>query len=112
MITGAFLLWQGRAQDGPALPPPPEKAAGAPMLLQTPPAATEKSREEKRFARADRDNDGKIRLPELLEPRRRLQPQRPAQPGRICIHRAQVSTQAQVRVLISRSMRSACRRRG
>jgi hypothetical protein len=71
MLSGAFLLWQGRAEDGPALPPAPEKAASAPMLLQNPPAATEKSKEQKRFDRADRNNDGKIGLPELLEPRRK-----------------------------------------
>jgi hypothetical protein len=39
------------------------------MMLQKPPAATEKSKEEKRFARADRNDDGKIVLAELLEPR-------------------------------------------
>ena len=71
MLTGAVLLWQGRAEDGPALPPPPEKAASAPMLLQNPPAATEKSKEQKRFDRADRDNDGRITLTELIEPRRK-----------------------------------------
>jgi hypothetical protein len=71
MITGAFLLWQGRAEDGPALPEAPDKPASAPMLLQKPPAASEKSREEKRFARADRDDDGRITLAELLEPRRK-----------------------------------------
>ncbi|MGN6156354.1 MAG: EF-hand domain-containing protein [Sphingomicrobium sp.] len=74
IIMGGFLLWQGRAEDSSALPPPPDKAAGPAMLFQKPaeaPAATAKSKEEKRFARADRDNDGKIVLGELLEPRRK-----------------------------------------
>ncbi len=74
MLSGAFLLWQGRAEDGPALPAPPEKPMAPAMLLEKPakpPAATPKSREEKRFARADRDDDGKIILAELLEPRRK-----------------------------------------
>jgi hypothetical protein len=74
MMTGAFLMWQGRAQDGPALPPAPAKAAHPAILADTPltaPVATEKSREEKRFDRADRDNDGKIVLRELLDPRRK-----------------------------------------
>ena len=35
------------------------------------PAAPAKSREEKRFARADKDDDGKITRAELLEPRRK-----------------------------------------
>ena len=74
MITGAFLLWQGHAEERSALPPAPEKAAAPAMLLQkpaSPPASTPKSREEKRFARADRDDDGKIVLAELLDPRRK-----------------------------------------
>jgi len=74
MITGAFMLWQGHAEDASALPPPPDRKPGPAMLLKAPakpPEATEKSREEKRFARADRDNDGKIMLAELLEPRRK-----------------------------------------
>jgi hypothetical protein len=74
MITGAFLLWQGRAEDGPKLPPPPQKSAGPAMVVQKPepaPEATPKSREQKRFDRADRDNDGKIVLAELLQPRQK-----------------------------------------
>ena len=74
MMTGAFLMWQGHAQDGPALPPAPAKAAGPSILAKKPlaaPEATEKTREEKRFDRADRDNDGKIVMSELLDPRRK-----------------------------------------
>ena len=74
MLSGAFLMWQGHAEDGQALPPAPEKTAGPAMLLHAPakaPAATPKSKEEQRFDRADRDNDGKITLAELLEPRRK-----------------------------------------
>ena len=43
------------------------------MVVQKPappPEATPKSREEKRFNRADRNDDGTIVLAELLEPRR------------------------------------------
>ncbi len=74
MITGAFLMWQGRAEDAPALPPPPDKPSVPSMIAkkpEVPPAATPKSREEKRFNRSDRDNDGKIVLEELLQPRRK-----------------------------------------
>ena len=74
MMTGAFLLWQGRAEEGPQLPPPPAKTS-APSVLAAAPAAppegSPKSREEKRFDRADRDNDGRIMMAELLEPRRK-----------------------------------------
>ncbi|QNM83564.1 histidine kinase [Sphingomonas sabuli] len=75
MLTGAFLLWQGRAQDPQDLPPaPPPQAAVPSMVDQQPlvaPEATPKSREQKRFDRADKDNDGKIVMTELLQPRRK-----------------------------------------
>jgi hypothetical protein len=74
MMTGAFLLWQGHAQDSPALPPPPAKTP-LPSIMHTgvleAPVASEKSREEKRFDRADKDKDGKIMLAELLQPRQK-----------------------------------------
>ncbi len=75
MLTGAFLLWQGRAEQGPALPaaPPPRAtsifATAKPAPLEAP-EASPKSREEKRFSRADKDKDGKIAKEELLGPRR------------------------------------------
>lgn len=76
MMTGAFLMWQGQAQEVSTLPPaPPAQAAGAPLV--GPPArfeapeATPKSREQKRFGRADKDDDGRITRVELLEPRRK-----------------------------------------
>jgi hypothetical protein len=74
LLTGAFLLWQGRAQDGPRLPAaPPPSAAATPLPLKVgdAPESTPKSREEKRFNRADRNDDGRIVLDELLEPRRK-----------------------------------------
>jgi hypothetical protein len=75
MMTGAFLLWQARGEDGPQLPaaPPPSLAARAPIAVQPAkaPEATPKSREEKRFARADKDDDGLIQAEELLAPRRK-----------------------------------------
>ena len=57
LVTGAFLLWQGRAQE-PSLPkaPPPRLAAATPVTLSpipNAPSADPKSKEEKRFARAD-----------------------------------------------------------
>ena len=76
LLTGAFLLWQGRAQS-PSFPaaPPPRLAASRPTLTLSPignaPAADAKSKEEKRFTRADKNEDGRITLAELVEPRRK-----------------------------------------
>ena len=74
-VTGAVLLWEGRAQE-PVSPeaPPPRLAAAAPMSLSpipNAPSADPKSKEEKRFARADKDENGRITLAELVEPRRK-----------------------------------------
>jgi hypothetical protein len=76
LMTGAFLIWQSRAEQGPGLPaaPPPRgfsaSLLGAPAPLQAP-EASPKSREEKRFSRADRNKDGKIESEELLGARRK-----------------------------------------
>jgi hypothetical protein len=75
MITGAFLLWQARGEQGAQLPeaPPPIAETRAPIAAPEAraPEATPRSREQKRFARADKDDDGVIRAEELLEPRRK-----------------------------------------
>jgi hypothetical protein len=74
MTFAAFLIWTARAENEPVLPPPPPKGAQPSVLAQKPesaPESTPKSREEKRFNRADRNDDGRIQLAELLEPRRK-----------------------------------------
>ena len=74
MMTGAFLLWQGRAEEGPQLPAAPSTSGPPRAPIAAParaPEATPKSREEKRFARADKDDDGLIQPEELLSPRRK-----------------------------------------
>jgi hypothetical protein len=76
MLTGAFLMWQGRAQDAPSLPPAPKARAAsvtviAPPIMLRAPEASPKSREEKRFSRADKDKDGRVEREELLAPRRK-----------------------------------------
>lgn len=76
LITGAFLLWQGRAEQSAQLPaaPPPRARPPAPIVAAPPPKAPEatpKSREEKRFWRADKDKNGLIQAEELLAPRRK-----------------------------------------
>ena len=74
LLTGAFLIWQSRAASGPGLPSaPPARAAalfGASQPLEAPEASA-KTREEKRFARYDKDKDGKVETMEYLAARRR-----------------------------------------
>jgi hypothetical protein len=74
LITGGVLALSGHAQE-PGFP-----AAPAPRLASTPtrlspipnaPEADPKSKEQKRFARADKNEDGRITLAELVEPRRK-----------------------------------------
>lgn len=75
LLTGAFLLWQSRAEQSSSLPPaPPPRGAGSALLSSQPleaPEASGKTREERRFSRADKDKDGKIEPEELLGPRRK-----------------------------------------
>src|SRR3954454_16631340 len=75
LLTGAFLIWQSRAERSPSLPSaPPPRAATPSMIAQEPleaPEASSKSREEKRFSRADKDKDGRIESDEVLGPRRK-----------------------------------------
>lgn len=73
LLTGAFLFWQSRAEEAPLLPaaPPPRAAGPSFVKLPGPPEASPKSREEKRFSRADKDKNGRIEREELLSPRRK-----------------------------------------
>lgn len=73
LIIGAVLLWQGKPDkaDAVPMPPPPNAAPAIVQPLPEPPEATPKSREEKRFSRADKDDDGRITLAELTDPRRK-----------------------------------------
>ena len=75
-MTGAFLLWQSRAEPGPGLPAAPQARTYNASLLTSgnplrAPEASPKSREEKRFSRADKNKDGKIEAEELLGARRK-----------------------------------------
>ena len=76
LLTGAFLLWQSHAQQNPSLPkaPAPRSASVPFMSASQPleaPEASAKSREERRFSRADKNKDGKIEAVEVLGPRQR-----------------------------------------
>lgn len=78
LVLASFFLWKSRASSHDPVPPAPVAAAAyAPAAASPaadpvlPPTASEKSREEKRFDRADKNKDGKVALAELLEPRRK-----------------------------------------
>ena len=74
LMTGAFFFWQSRAEEPPPLPDAPPARSADPRLLvklPDPPEASPKSREEKRFSRADKDKNGRIEREELLGPRRK-----------------------------------------
>jgi hypothetical protein len=79
LVTAGFFLWQSYAETHNPLPPPPgvapARSASLPRLSDAREAdaspAKERSKEEKRFNRADRDKDGRITLAEMLQPRRK-----------------------------------------
>ena len=76
LVTGAFLLWQGRVGDASILPAAPRARSGLPSMLSAnvvpqAPEATAKSREQKRFSRVDKDKDGRVEKEEVLGPRRK-----------------------------------------
>lgn len=81
LLTGAFLIWQSHAEKSSSLPPSPAAHGGKPLMLTDDasgdgedlqaPEASPKSREEKRFSRADKNKDGKIQASELLELRQK-----------------------------------------
>ena len=79
LISGTVLMWRGNAQE-PGVPPAPRPRLAAAVVPTAPvtlapigeaPSADPKSKEEKRFARADKNDDGRITLAELVEPRRK-----------------------------------------
>jgi len=78
VMASIGLFWlQGRAEveanappaSAPAPPSPLPTAVAGDMTGPEPPEATELSREQRRFARYDRDRDGRISRTELLAPR-------------------------------------------
>ena len=75
IIAGTVIAFRSRAQESniPQAPQPRLAAAASGRLAAIPeaPQADAKSKEEKRFARADKNEDGRISLPELVEPRRK-----------------------------------------
>lgn len=78
LLLAGFFIWKGIAQGGgETLPATPGAAAAAasdealPTPPGQPPSADSRTREQRRFGRADRDNDGRITLEEMTYSRRR-----------------------------------------
>ena len=75
LITGGVLAFRGdgKAPSLPAAPRPRLASATAVPLsaIPNPPEADPKSKEQRRFERSDKNEDGRISLAELTEPRRK-----------------------------------------
>src|SRR5690242_5807849 len=72
LLTGAFLFWQSRAAENPDFSKAPQpRPTAAPFGTLTAPEASPKSREEKRFSRADKNKDGRIQAEEVFGARRK-----------------------------------------
>ncbi len=73
LAGGGLFLWLAADRDQAVATPTPLEPVAAPAAVELPApvAVTAKSREEKRFARYDRDDDGRISLTEYLANRRR-----------------------------------------
>ncbi len=80
LVTGTTLMWRGEqpAQATPLAPTPRFAAAAVPGAtpqtlapIGQAPSADPLSKEQKRFARADKNDDGRVSLAELVEPRRK-----------------------------------------
>ncbi len=73
-LMGGLFIWRAQAQQGNAVPAPPAATQAAPMGLADlagPPAAGERTREEKRFSRYDKDRNGAVAREEYLAGRRK-----------------------------------------
>lgn len=66
LVTAGLFIWTAQADRGSLIPPLPAIAAAAVAADTVPPSATEKTREEKRFARYDRNKDGAVGRDEYL----------------------------------------------
>ncbi|WP_415642670.1 histidine kinase [Sphingomonas antarctica] len=73
LVTAGLFLWNARADRRSPIPAAPQSlaATGSGVELAPPPEASEKTREEKRFARYDKDRDGAVAQGEYLAGRRK-----------------------------------------
>ena len=77
LIAAGFFIWRSGAEAEDVVPPAPPprpasyQAASRPAARPGPPSRAEPREQARRFARADRDRDGRITLDEQLQPRRK-----------------------------------------
>lgn len=72
LLAAGYTLATGQSSPRPVLPPMPVSAGStATPLPDAVPEATDKTREEKRFGRYDKDKDGQITREEYLASRRK-----------------------------------------
>jgi EF hand len=78
LIIAGFLLWQSQADTAQVILPAPQAVTGdvaLPLITPDesagPPTATEKTREQKRFSRYDKDKNGGVAREEYLAARRK-----------------------------------------
>ena len=82
LVAAGVFWWEGRAEGEAGAPPPapvPDATEPAPLPSAdisglegpAPPEATEISREQRRFARLDRDGDGRVTRNEMMALRTR-----------------------------------------
>ena len=75
LLLAGFFIWKGIAQRSdnpvPAAPVETASAADIPATPGQPPAADARTREQRRFDRADRDNNGSVTLEEMTWQRHR-----------------------------------------
>ena len=75
MVAAGWLVFSGRARTEPVLPRAPQAVAGSEPAEVVPdapvPEASERTREEKRFDRYDKDRDSRITRDEYLLSRRK-----------------------------------------
>ena len=73
LVSAGFLLWTSRAGQENPIPPVPKDAPAASQgaALAEPPAAAETTREQRRFARYDGNEDGTITRAEMMDTRRK-----------------------------------------
>jgi hypothetical protein len=76
LLLAGFFIWKAVASGGESpVPAAPEAAASsgadAPLVPGAPPSADARTREQRRFDRADRDNDGRVTVEEMTWQRRR-----------------------------------------
>jgi EF hand len=73
-VTAGIFIWRGQVDNVAAIVPAPPIEEIAPMTIADiagPPTATEKTREEKRFSRYDKDKNGAVAREEYLAARRK-----------------------------------------